>query len=152
MTTRLFLDACLLIDYFLAREPFFDSMVKLRIAGVLGDVQLWCSAKSFTDAFYVGSKAVPSNELQRAFCNSLDFLQVASVDGEDVREACLRGWDDFEDCLVAVTAERCRADVLLTRDTDGFRRSVLPVMTPRAYLDDLQKTQGVWYVTETLGA
>ncbi len=46
--------------------------------------------------------------LQKAFTESLGFLQVASVDAECVKEACLRGWDDLEDRLVAVTAECCR--------------------------------------------
>lgn len=150
MTTRLFLDTCLLVDYFSARDPFFDAMVKLRVAGILGDAQLWCSAKSFTDAFYIASKAVASDDLQRAFLKSLEFLQVASVDGGRVREACLRGWDDFEDCLVSVTAERCRADVLLTRDVSGFERSAVPVMTPEAYLESLRQNQGIWYATESL--
>lgn len=150
MTTRLFLDTRLLIDYFSARPRFFDSMVKLRIAAVLGDVQLWCSAKSFTDVFYVSSKGVDPVDLQKAFLESLDFLQVASVDAECIRDACLRGWGDFEDCLVAVTAERCRADVLLTRDVAGFRRSAVPVMTPDEYLVGLKEDEGIWYVTETL--
>ena len=150
MTTRIFLDTCLLVDYFSARDPFSDAMVKLRIAGMLGDIQLWCSAKSFTDVFYIASKAVASDDLQRAFLKSLEFLQMASVDGGCVREACLRGWDDFEDCLVSVTAERCRADVLLTRDVSGFERSAVPVMTPEAYLESLRQNQGVWYVTESL--
>lgn len=150
MTTRLFLDTCLLIDYFSARPRFFDPMVKLRVAGMLGDVQLWCSAKSFMDVFYVSSKGVDPVALQKAFTESLGFLQVASVDAECVREACLRGWDDFEDCLVAVTAERCRADVLLTRDVAGFRRSAVPAMTPDEYLARLKEDEGIWYVTEGL--
>lgn len=125
-------------------------MVKLRIAGMLGDVQLWCSAKSFTGAFCVLSKGVDPVDLQKAFLESLDFLHVASVDTECVREVCLRGWDDFEDCLVAVTAERCGADVLLTRDVSGFRCSAVPVMTPDEYLAGLKEDEGIWYVTETL--
>lgn len=150
MTTRLFLDTCLLIDYFSARPRFFDPMVKLRVAGMLGDVQLWCSAKSFMDVFYVSSKGVDPVALQKAFTESLGFLQVASVDAECVREACLRGWDDFEDCLVAVTAERCRADVLLTRVVAGFRRSAVPAMTPDEYLGRLKEDEGIWCVTEGL--
>lgn len=150
MTTRLFLDTCLLIDYFSARPRFFDPMVKLRIAAMLGDVQLWCSAKSFMDVFYVSSKGVDPVALQKAFTESLGFLQVASVDAECVKEACLRGWDDLEDCLVAVTAERCRADVLLTRDVAGFRRSAVPAMTPDEYLARLKEDEGIWYVTEGL--
>lgn len=150
MTTRLFLDTCLLIDYFSARPRFFDPMVKLRVAGMLGDVQLWCSAKSFMDVFYVSSKGVDLVALQKAFTESLGFLQVASVDAECVKEACMRGWDDFEDCLVAVTAERCRADALLARDVAGFRRSAVPAMTPDEYLARLKEDEGIWCVTEGL--
>ena len=51
---------------------------------------------------------------------------------------------------MAVTAERCRADVLLTRDVAGFRRSAVPAMTPDEYLARLKEDEGIWYVTEGL--
>ena len=95
-------------------------------------------------------KGVDLVALQKAFTESLGFLQVASVDAECVKEACMRGWDDFEDCLVAVTAERCRADALLARDVAGFRRSAVPAMTPDEYLARLKEDEGIWCVTEGL--
>ena len=150
VTTRLFLDTCVLVDYFAKRESFFDATVKLRVAQMLGDVQLWCSAKSLKDVFYIVAREVGSEDLQRAFYESLNFLHVASVDAGCIREACVWGWEDFEDCLVALTAKECRADVLLTRDASGFEKSPVPVMTPWEYLERLQEERGIWYVTETL--
>lgn len=142
---------CILIDYFFSARPcFFDPMVKLRVAGMFGDVQLWCSAKSFRDVFCASSKGVDPVDLQKAFLESLRFLQVASADADCVKEACLRGWDDFKDRLVAVMAERCRADVLIARDVAGFRRLAVPVMTSDEYLAGLKGDEGIWYVTEGL--
>lgn len=149
MTTRLFLDTCVLVDYFAKQEPSFDATVKLRVAQMLGDVQLWCSAKSMGDAYGVLARDAGSEALQRAFYESLEFLHVASVDAGRIREACLWGWEDFEDCLVAVTAKECRADVLLTRDASGFEKSPVPAMSPKEYLEQLHEEQGIWYVTET---
>ncbi len=150
MTTRLFLDSCVLVDYFAQRETFFEWTVKLRAAQMLGDVQLWCSATSFTDVFYILSKQVGSKALQQAFYESLKFLHVVSLEAADIEQACLWDWEDLEDCLMALAAKKCRAEVLLTRDACGFKKSPVPAMAPREYLERLQEEQGIWYVTETL--
>ena len=40
---KLFLDTNVLIDYFVQRQPFFESIRKLRIAQIFGDVELTCA-------------------------------------------------------------------------------------------------------------
>ena len=42
--------------------------------------------------------------------------------------------DDLEDCLVALCAQSARADYLVTRDTKGFSRSLVPVVSPSEWL------------------
>ena len=46
---RLLLDTNALIDFYSARKPHCDWVNKLFIAQAFGDVELWTSAKSFTD-------------------------------------------------------------------------------------------------------
>ena len=127
---RLLLDTCVLIDYFGRREPFFEACNALRVADWFGEVELWASAKSFTDVFYVLSRHAASMDIQRAFSASSSFLHIASIDGGDIMRAAQEGWDDFEDCLIAQAAKKIGADWIVTRDVKGFTRSRIPVMTP----------------------
>lgn len=142
---RLLLDTNLLIDYFARREPFFDAWITLRCAQSFNDVELWASAKSFTDVFYVVSKACAPEAVQAAFLESLSFLHVCSIDGADVAEAAKQSWPDFEDCLIAVAAEKIGADFILTRDKRGFARAKTPSATPAEFFSWLLETHHIAY-------
>ncbi len=128
---RAFLDTNVLIDLLTERPPEGVEAVKLLAMQDLGDVELWASAKSFTDMFYVMRKENPSEVVQQAFIDSLEYLQVCELGCEDIRAAAERKWTDFEDCLIDVCAEKIRADVLLTRDKDGFKQSRLKTASPK---------------------
>lgn len=128
---RAFLDTNVLIDLLTERPPEGVEAVKLLAMQELGDVELWASAKSFTDMFCVMRKENPSEVVQQAFIDSLEYLQVCELGCEDIRAAAERKWTDFEDCLIDVCAEKIRADVLLTRDKDGFKQSRLKTASPK---------------------
>ena len=128
---RAFLDTNVLIDLLTERPPEGVEAVKLLAMQELGDVELWASAKSFTDMFCVMRKENPSEVVQQAFIDSLEYLQVCELGCEDIRAAAERKWIDFEDCLIDVCAEKIRADVLLTRDKDGFKQSRLKTASPK---------------------
>ena len=128
---RAFLDTNVLIDLLTERPPEGVEAVKLLAMQELGDVELWASAKSFTDMFCVMRKETPSEVVQLAFIDILEYLQVCELGCEDIRAAAERKWTDFEDCLIDVCAEKIRADVLLTRDKDGFKQSRLKTASPK---------------------
>lgn len=142
---RLLLDTNLLIDYFARREPFFAMWKRLRCAAWFKEIELWASAKSFTDVFYVLAKAVPSANLQQAFLESMAFLHVCSIDGEDIASAAKASWPDFEDCLVSVAAQKIGASFILTRDVAGFSQSPIPSKRPDEFFAWLEETQRIAY-------
>ncbi len=148
---RLLLDTNLLIDYFARREPFFAAWKRLRSAAWFRDVELWASAKSFTDVFYVLAKAIPSADLQKAFLESLSFLHVCSIDENDVASAAKAAWPDFEDCLIAVAARKIGAAFVLTRDVAGFARSSVPARHPDDFFAWLKETRHIAYEDFELG-
>ena len=141
---RLFLDTNLLIDYFAAREPYRDMFAKLLAMQAFGDAELWASAKSFTDVFFVCRKHIPPAFLQEAFVKSTEFLNVCSIGQGDIVDAAERQWPDFEDCLVAVAAEKTKADYLVIRDKNGFKRSGVTVVDPPELMRLLEE-QGLVY-------
>ena len=143
--TKVLLDTNVLIDYYARRESFWRVWWKLRLAHAFGDVELWASAKSFTDVFFVLAKAVGSAELQRAFAESMAFLKLCAVDGRDVVEAAHREWPDFEACLVSIAAENVGADFILSRDAHGFERSTVPACSPQKFFTWMEAERGLSY-------
>lgn len=61
----------------------------------------------------------------------------------EVDRALQSNFDDFEDALVYQSAVSIDADVIVTRDADGFRLSALPVVTPEGFFDWMANAAGV---------
>jgi hypothetical protein len=68
----------------------------------------------------------------------LSICEVATVGEEVLREALLLGFADFEDAVLHEAARRARAQGIVTRDQDGFKRAELPVYTPGELLATLR--------------
>lgn len=142
---RLLLDTNVLVDYYARREPFFDAAAKLRCAAYFGDVELWASAQSFADIEYILRRAIPIDALRAMMRESLGFLNISTPSATDVHDAIASAWPDFEDFLVARSAERVRADYLVTRDANGFAQARIPVVSPTEFLSIMEKRHGIVY-------
>ena len=142
---RLLLDTCVLMDYFLGREPFVRDVRRLFVMRSFRDAELWTSAKSYTDLFYVGERAHGPAKMQEMIERALPALRVCSIDQADIRAALGERWDDFEDCIVWQAARKVRADYLITRNVADFARSDVPALSPAAFFDQMEKNRGLVY-------
>ena len=142
---KLLLDTNVLIGYYLRRQPYFGSVSKLLMARIFNDVQLWSSAKSYTDVFYVASKYVDPQMLQQAFLKSFELIDVCSIDSDDIKRSAELNWADFEDCLILVAAEKVKVDAIVTRDPKGFEGASMMVLLPDQVLAMLENEYGVSY-------
>lgn len=142
---RLLLDTCVLMDFFLGREPFVHDVRRLFVMRYFRDTELWTSAKSYTDLFYVGARAHGAARMQEMVKSALPELKVCSIDQQDIRTALAERWDDFEDCIVWQAARKVRADFIVTRNEKDFARSDIPALSPAALLDHAEKNLGLTY-------
>ncbi len=140
---RVLLDTCVLFDI-LARRMSFEESLKLLMPHSFGDLELWVSAKSYTDIFYVMKKQAASAEIQKAFRKSYKQFNICSVDKETLERAAELSWPDFEDCLISVCAEKIGADAIITRDEKGFVLSTVGACSP-AEVMQLLRDHGIQY-------
>lgn len=125
-TMRALLDTNIVYDI-LCKRPFDEEgLLQLKIMHAFGDVELWVSAKSYTDLFYLMRRELGSDAAHDALEDTLEWLKVCSVEQDDIRVALEARWSDFEDSLVNVCAEKVKADYLVTRDSKGFRKARIP--------------------------
>lgn len=127
---NLLLDTNVFIDYLGRKEPFFADARAIVAAGFFGDARLWVPAQAATDAFYVLNRYVSSERLQKALLAAFEVIEPVALGAEELRRAARLSWPDYEDCLIALAADKVRADYLITRDTKGFERSPVPTLTP----------------------
>ena len=142
---RLLLDTNIMIDYFGERRTFYSDAVKLKIAASFGDVDLWGTANSFTDAFYILRKDHESQTIQELFLKNRDTISICSITSDDIFDAADEKWLDFEDCLIHICAKKIKADYLITRDKDGFARASIPCLEPSEFFAELEEKRGISY-------
>lgn len=144
---RLLLDTNIMLDLFACRKEFCKEAFALKAMALCEDADLWVSAKSFTDVFYLMNrkKEFDSEAILRVFLENLEYLNVCGIDREDIVESAKENWPDFEDCLVARCAEKVKADLLITRDAGGFDRSSVASCSPADFFERLEREYGIVY-------
>ncbi len=144
---RILLDTNVLIDMYARRQPFEKDAARLVVMSVLGDAELWATSNSFTDVFFVLRKTFNSREVQDMIERSLEWINVCSVNSDDIKRALSCRWSDFEDCIVDVCADKIKADYVLTRDCSGFASSKEAVLDPKGFFAMLERDRGLTYGT-----
>lgn len=136
---NLLLDTNAIIDFLGRKPPFFADAAEIIAAGYFGDVTLWAPTQSFKDAFYVLENYIDSDRVQDAMLSLAQVVNPVDLTSDDVITAAKLKWRDYEDCLVALCANKIRADYLITRDCEGFRNSLVPTLSPAGWLAEMRK-------------
>lgn len=135
---RLLIDTNVLIDGYLNRQPFNEEWKEIRLLQVIGDIELWASAKSFTDVHYLCRRHIDTYVIQKAILESLDYLRICSIDGYDIKRAAQAEWRDFEDCIIYQAAQKTKADYIVTYNTQDFEETGIPAVSPHELLEKIK--------------
>lgn len=128
------LDTNVLIDYLGGQPPFYENAQKIVCAAYFGDIRLWVSTGSLKDAFYVLNRYTDSEKIQRAILKTCEAITPVALSAEDSLHAAKLLWEDYEDCLIALSAEKAKAEYIITRDALGFSRASVPIISPEAFV------------------
>ena len=142
---RALLDTNIVFDILCKRPYDEEELLQLKIMQTFSDVELWVSAKSYTDLFYVMRRELDPETAQSALEDTLSWMHACSIEEDDIRTALQACWSDFEDSLVNVCAEKVKADFLITRDDEGFRGARIPHGSASDFMDFVFEKTGVRY-------
>lgn len=145
---RALLDTNIVYDI-LCERPFDESGLEgLKVMLTFGDVELWVSAKSYTDLFYLIRKELNSKSAHELLEDTLSWLNVCSIEKDDIERALKARWHDFEDSLIDICAQKVKSDYLITRDEKGFRNSKTPHGSASEFMDFVFQETQVRYAIE----
>lgn len=145
---KVLLDTNILIDFALRREPYFEQARKVMILGYLREIELWVGSSQMSDLIYViteGEKPRFNPQAQNALDKILQFIRVYATDEEDCRALTDSSWEDLEDALVHRSALGIKADLILTRDQEGFAKSAVKACGYEELFAYLKETLGCEY-------
>jgi predicted nucleic acid-binding protein len=129
-----FVDTNVILDVLLQNEGLWKDSFKVFQLAELGRIHAYVSSSSMTDIFYVAKKKLTTTVARAAIEKLLGLFLIVGVDGEDLRGALTIPIDDVEDALQAWCAKKIGADMLITRDMDGFPNIGIPVVTPAGFI------------------
>ncbi len=134
MGKKVFIDTNILLDVFLLREPYcVDAQILLSLVEKK-KIKGFISALSICNSYYIVKKLASVKNALIATGFLLDFFEVVALDKSFIQKAVHSRWEDFEDNVQHETALNAQVTLIVTRDPSGFKKSLVPVMTPSQYL------------------
>ena len=131
---KLLIDANVLLDVLMNREGFVKASSLVWKLCETRQAEGYVSALTFANMVYVMRKELDPGKIEeilRLLNLIFEFTELAPA---DLMAAGAMQWNDFEDALQSVTAERVHADYIVTRNVRDFRRSRIPAYTPSELL------------------
>ncbi len=132
----IFLDSNIILDILIPNPQFCAESKKVISVAKGNKDELYISAASITDIFYIAKKALKSIEKTKNIIKKiLIVVSVAGVDEQCIISALDSAWSDFEDSVQNQVAQQIRADYIITRNTKDFKNSGIRAISPSEFLD-----------------
>ena len=96
---KILIDANVLIDVALEREPFFRDSDRILALSEQKTLTGYISASSFSDLFYILRKNKGKSLAIDFLRHIVSFCQIATVDDAVIRQALAGNFKDFEDAI-----------------------------------------------------
>ena len=135
---KVLIDANVILDFILRREPYYESAAKINILSEKGYICGYISSSAVTDIYYIAKKELKDKGTVIALLkNILKTIRIAAVTEGGIHEALDLEWDDFEDSVQYVAGQSISADYIITRNPKDFADSQIKIMLPSEFLNQV---------------
>ncbi|MFA4868986.1 MAG: PIN domain-containing protein [Pedobacter sp.] len=127
---HIFMDTNVVIDFLANRQPFSLDAAKLFNMSVEGRIQIYISAVSYNNIYYILRQSLTNNAAIKLLENLADMTEITDVNGKVIRQSLKTDFKDYEDAIQYYSALTIpNVDFIVTRNTKDFKKSSLPVLT-----------------------
>lgn len=129
---KLFLDTNVLIDFMSERPPYYIGAATLFTFALEKKCTIVVSSLSMVTSNYICCEKgkMPLSDWKMKVNTMKKFIEVSSVDSNDIYSSCDYNWSDYEDSVQFHVAKKSACDVIVTRNTSDFSNSDVSVLTP----------------------
>ncbi len=136
---RALLDTNIVLDFVLARAPFYAEADEIFVRLQTGDFEAFISPITPINVFYTTRKEI---DKPTAFAAIEELLKVVEITGCDKRifqNALALNFNDYEDAVQAACASAENLDAIVTRNAKDYKNAALPVYSPTDFLQILKR-------------
>ena len=135
---KLFVDTNIVIDLLSRRETYYDEAATLFSLADKKQIGLTASSLTIANISYVLLRQMDSNKVKSILRKLRLIVKTLSLDDKIVGLALNDdNFLDFEDGLQYFTALENGQDLIITRNLKDFKKSKLPVMTARQFIETI---------------
>lgn len=127
---KLLIDANILLDILQNREPHVQASSVVWKLCETEKAKGYVSALTFANLVYIMRKELDPKKIEETLKALSLIFEFADFNVSDLTHAAELEWDDFEDAVQSVTAERVHADYIITRNVRDFAKSKVVAFTP----------------------
>lgn len=127
---KLLIDANILLDVLQNREPYVQASSVIWKLCEAEKAEGYISALTFANLVYIMRKELEPRKIEEILQALSLIFEFTDLNVSDLSHAAELNWDDFEDAVQSVTAERVHADYIITRNVRDFVKSKVIAFTP----------------------
>lgn len=131
---RLLIDANILLDVLQNREPYCEKSSLIWKLCETEQDEGYISALTYANLVYVMRKELEPSKIEDVLQKLALVFKCADLTADDLAKVAEMKWDDFEDAVQSVTAERVHADYIITRNVRDFKNSKVMAFMPSEYI------------------
>ena len=126
----LLIDANIILDVLMNRQDFVkDSSIIWKLCET-EKAKGYVSALTFANLVYIMRKQLNPEAIEAIYRKLSLIFTFTDLSVSDLTRAAELNWNDFEDAVQSVTAERIHADYIITRNVRDFSKSKVMAFTP----------------------
>ena len=132
---KILIDTNIVLDVMLKREPFYKLSLEILRLTKKDDVEEYVSASAITDIYYLAYRQLRDKGMVRKLMKELlTIVSVASVSEQEIENALILEWNDFEDSVQYSAAYLQEMDGIVTRNPNDYKEAKIKVWKPEELL------------------
>jgi predicted nucleic acid-binding protein len=132
---KILVDTNVVLDLLAKRKPFYVESLQLFSLADMNAVELVISTLSLVNTHYILNDGMKIKE-SRSIIGKFKVLVNSYELNDKIVELALNdsNFKDFEDGIQYYTALESQCKLIITRNVKDFRKSAIPVLSPKEYL------------------
>ena len=139
---KILLDTNVIIDALTSREPWNKSAEKIFLMGANHIVDMYITASSATDIYYLLRKFVKDTAQSKQIMSKLySLIGILDVTAANCVEALASPISDYEDAVVEKVAASKEMDYIVTRNIKDYQEGAVKVILPDELISMLEEEE-----------
>lgn len=132
---KVLIDTNIILDVFCNREDFAEDSSKVFKLCEVKKVTGYISALSISNIMYIMRKELEPKRIKEILEQLSLIFEIVDLKADDLKRASALEFNDYEDAIQSVQANRIKANYIITRNIKDYNKSKVTAIKPSEFLE-----------------